>query len=755
MRNPTYDGTAEHLALHKFAENAYLNYSMYVIMDRALPFIGDGLKPVQRRIMYAMFELGLNINAKHKKSARTVGDVLGKYHPHGDSACYQAMVLMTQSFSYRYPLIDGQGNWGAPDDPKSFAAMRYTESRLSKYAEVLLIELRQGTVDYTTNFDGTLHEPKMLPARLPNILLNGATGIAVGMATDIPPHNIHETASAVVALLLNPQITIEQLCQYIPGPDFPTEAEIITPSKDLRKIYQTGYGSVRMRAIWHIKDSEVVITALPYQVSGTKVLEQIASQIRAKKLPMIENLRDESNHENQTRLVIVFRSNRVNFEQIMSHLFATTALEHSYRVNMNMIGLDSRPIVKNLREILNEWLVYRRNTVQRRLNFRLDMVLLRLDLLTGLLVAYLNLEEIIKIIYLEGQPKKVLMQRFSLSASQAEAILELKLRRLAKLEEISIHREQNELEKERYYLQSILTSDQKLSNLIKKEIETDAITYGDERRSIIVERSEAKAFSENELLLSEPVTVILSTMGWVRCTKGHNIDPIKLNYKSGDNFLAAVHGKINQLVVFIDSTGRSYSLEPASLSSVRRQGELITSKLTLPPGALIEHMLTGNNDQKLILASNAGYGFICKFSDMVTRNCTGKTLLTLPNNAKIIPPLWIGANTDKLLAVTKAGRLLIFLVNSLPQLSKGKGNKIIHLSSVDLAAGKDYLFGLYLLSAKSSVIFYVGKRKFTLKPEDLQKFAAKRGDKGILLPRGLQRIIQIEINDHLADINIL
>ncbi|CAJ0997344.1 DNA topoisomerase 4 subunit A [Sodalis praecaptivus] len=749
MSELTHDG-AERLALHKFTENAYLNYSMYVIMDRALPFIGDGLKPVQRRIVYAMSELGLNASAKYKKSARTVGDVLGKYHPHGDSACYEAMVLMAQPFSYRYPMVDGQGNWGAPDDPKSFAAMRYTESRLSRYAEVLLGELGQGTVDYVPNFDGTLEEPKMLPARLPNVLLNGTTGIAVGMATDIPPHNINEVAAAAIALLGNTAATLENLLEYVKGPDFPTEAEIITPHDDLRKIYQTGRGSVRMRALWTIEEGEAVISALPHQVSGAKVLEQIASQMRAKKLPMVEDLRDESDHENPTRLVIVPRSNRVDLAQVMNHLFATTDLERSYRVNMNMIGLDGRPAVKNLHEILSEWLVYRRDTVRRRLNFRLEKVLRRLHILTGLLVAYLNLDEVIHIIRTEDESKQVLMQRFELSETQADAILELKLRHLAKLEEMKLRGEQDELEKERDKIQAILVSERKLSNLLKKEIEADAAAYGDARRSPLVERDEAKALSENELIPSEPVTVILSTMGWVRSAKGHDIDPSGLSYRSGDNYLSSVRGKSNQPVVFIDSTGRSYALEPAGLPSARGQGEPLTGKLTLPPGASVEQMLTGADDQKLLMASDAGYGFVCSFSDLVARNRAGKALLTLPENAKVMPPLWIKGAADKLLAFTQAGRLLMFPVDDLPQLSKGKGNKIISIPSAEAEAGKDRLAGLYLLSTKASVTFYVGKRKLTLRPEDLQKFSAERGRKGTLLPRGLQQIDRVEINDPLA-----
>ncbi|MBV7693359.1 DNA topoisomerase IV subunit A [Limnobaculum sp. M2-1] len=744
MSDITHDGV-EQQPLHQFTENAYLNYSMYVIMDRALPFIGDGLKPVQRRIVYAMSELGLNAAAKFKKSARTVGDVLGKYHPHGDSACYEAMVLMAQPFSYRYPLVDGQGNWGAPDDPKSFAAMRYTESRLSKYAELLLGELGQGTVDYVPNFDGTLQEPKMLPARLPNILLNGTTGIAVGMATDIPPHNVREVANAAVMLLDNPNATLDNLMTEIQGPDYPTEAEIITSQDEIKKIYQTGKGSIRMRAVWKKEDGDIVITALPHQTSGAKVMEQIASQMRAKKLPMVDDLRDESDHENPTRLVLVPRSNRIDLEQVMNHLFATTDLEKSYRVNLNMLGLDGRPAVKNLVEILSEWLVFRRDTVVRRLNHRLERVLKRLHILDGLLVAFLNIDEVIEIIRTEDEPKPVLMQRFSISDTQAEAILELKLRHLAKLEEMKIRGEQAELEKERDRLQGLLSSDRKLSSLIKKEILADAETYGDDRRSPIVVRTEAKAMSEHDFVPSEPVTIVLSDMGWVRSAKGHDIEPSGLSYRAGDSFKAAARGKSNQPVVFIDSTGRSYALDPLTLPSARGQGEPLTGKLTPPPGATVEQVLMHADDQKLLMASDAGYGFICTFEDLVARNRNGKAMITLPDNAKVLTPLEVNSEDDLLLTITAAGRMLLFPVSDLPQLSKGKGNKIISIPSAQAASGEDRIAYLYILTAKSSVTLHVGKRKLQLRPEDLQKFRAERGRKGTLLPRGLQRIDNIDV----------
>lgn len=747
MSEITHDGV-EVQSLQKFTENAYLNYSMYVIMDRALPFIGDGLKPVQRRIVYAMSELGLNAQAKYKKSARTVGDVLGKYHPHGDSACYEAMVLMAQPFSYRYPLVDGQGNWGAPDDPKSFAAMRYTESRLSKYAELLLSELGQGTVDYVPNFDGTIQEPKMLPARLPNILLNGTTGIAVGMATDIPPHNIREVANAAIMLLDNPNATLADVMTHIQGPDYPTSAEIITSPTDIAKIYETGRGSIRMRAVWNKEDGDIVITDLPHQVSGAKVLEQIATQMRNKKLPLIEDLRDESDHENLTRLVLVPRSNRVDLEQVMNHLFATTDLEKSYRVNLNMIGLDQKPSVKGLLTILTEWLEYRRSTIIRRLNYRLDKVLKRLHILDGLLVAFLNIDEVIDIIRHHDEPKLELIQRFSISETQAEAILELKLRQLAKLEEIKIKAEQDELAKERDQLQTLLSSNRRLNTLIRKEIITDAEKYGDKRRSPLVERAEAKAITEQELIPSEPVTIILSEMGWVRSAKGHDIDPISLNYKAGDGYKTSVKGKSNQPVIFIDSTGRSYAIEPNTLPSARGQGEPLSGKLSLPIGAQVEQMvMSSQEDKRILMASDAGYGFICTYSDLIARNRNGKAVINLPENAKVMPIIELNDSTPLLLALTNLGRMLVFPVETLPSLSKGKGNKIIAISSAQAQKREDYLINLALISDKSSITLYAGKRKLTLKAADLQKFMAERGKKGTLLPRGLQRVDRIEIDE--------
>ncbi|MBE2897770.1 DNA topoisomerase IV subunit A [Pasteurellaceae bacterium 20609_3] len=724
-----YEGV-EQMPLGTFTERAYLNYSMYVIMDRALPFIGDGLKPVQRRIIYAMSELGLNASAKYKKSARTVGDVLGKFHPHGDSACYEAMVLMAQPFSYRYPLIDGQGNWGAADDPKSFAAMRYTESRLSKISEILLSELGQGTVDYQPNFDGTLEEPEYLPARLPHILLNGTTGIAVGMATDIPPHNINEVADAAVHLLDNPKAELTALLDFVQGPDFPTEAEIITPKTDIAKIYSTGRGSVKMRAVWQKEDGEVIVSALPHQVSGAKVIEQIATQMRNKKLPMVDDLRDESDHENPTRIVIVPRSNRVDVDALMAHLFATTDLEKSYRINMNMIGLDRKPAVKNLLEILSEWLTFRRTTVTRRLQHRLDKVLARLHILDGLMIAFLNIDEVIEIIRNEDEPRAVLMARFNLSQIQADAILDLKLRHLAKLEEVKIQGEQNDLNAERDSLEQLLNSPRKLNSLIKKEIQQDAKTFASPRRSPLVERAEAKAIAENEMLPAEPVTVVLSKMGWVRCAKGHDIDAQNLNYKSGDGYLQHACGKSNQPAVFIDSTGRSYALEPLSLPSARSQGEPLTGKLTLPAGANVEHVLMDNDEQRYLMASDAGYGFICTFSDLVARNKAGKALINLPENAQPLPPQAIEGDDKLLVAITNIGKMLIFPVQELPMLSKGKGNKIIGIPANKAKAREELLSQILIISPSNSLAIKSGRRKVILKPDDLAKFHGERGRRG-------------------------
>ncbi|TKF79067.1 DNA topoisomerase IV subunit A [Vibrio kanaloae] len=743
----TFDGV-EQLPMRKFTEDAYLNYSMYVIMDRALPYIGDGLKPVQRRIIYAMSELGLSAASKYKKSARTVGDVLGKYHPHGDSACYEAMVLMAQPFSYRYPLVDGQGNWGAPDDPKSFAAMRYTEAKLSKFAEVLLSELGQGTVEWQPNFDGTMKEPQMLPARLPHILLNGITGIAVGMATDIPPHNVREIAEATIKLIDSPKSELSDIMESVQGPDYPTEAEIISPKSDIEKIYRTGRGSIKMRAVWHKEGSDIVITALPHQVSGAKLLEQIANQMRAKKLPMVDDLRDESDHENPTRIVVVPRSNRIDCDQLMSHLFASTELEKNFRVNLNMIGLDSRPQVKGLVQILKEWIEFRRTTVRRRLQYRLDKVLARLHILEGLLVAYLNIDEVIEIIRTEDEPCPVLMSRFNITETQANAILDIKLRNLAKLEEFKIRAEQEELEAERDKLEKLLGSERRLNTLIKKEIQADAEKYGDDRRSPLIERAEAKALTERDLVPSEPITVVLSEKGWIRHAKGHEVDAEGLNYKSGDKFLASAKGKSNQQAVFLGSDGRSYSLESHSLPSARSQGEPITGRLNVSPGTSIRQVVMGEDEQLWLVGSDAGYGFVCKGGDLLSKNKSGKALVNLPQASEVMMPSPIAdLDSNQILAITNQGRMLLFPIKDLPQLTKGKGNKIINIPSAKAKEREEFVSHLMAIPENATLTIYAGKRKLGLKPADLENFRGERGRRGGLLPRGLQRVTRIDIDD--------
>lgn len=730
----------ERLPLKEFAEKAYLDYSMYVILDRALPHIADGLKPVQRRIVYAMSELGLTALAKYKKSARTVGDVLGKYHPHGDSACYEAMVLMAQDFSYRYPLIDGQGNWGSPDDPKSFAAMRYTESRLTAYAQTLLSELGQGTVDWSDNFDGTMQEPVLLPARLPNLLLNGTMGIAVGMATDIPPHNLVEVAGACIHLLDKPDAPLEQLLEHIKGPDYPTEAEIITSAEDIQRIYVTGGGSIKMRAIYDQEDGNIIITALPYQVSGSKLMEQIAAQMLAKKLPMIEDLRDESDHQNPTRLVVIPKSKRINVDEVMSHLFATTDLEKSYRVNMNMIGLDGRPRVKDLREILVEWLAFRTETVRKRLQFRLDKVLARLHILEGLLIAYLNIDEVIAIIRYEDHPKAVMIERFGITEIQAEAILELKLRHLAKLEEIKIKGELAELEQERQELEKILASKQLLNRLIKSEIEEDAEKYGDNRRSPIVARQAAQALETTALIVNEPLTVILSEKGWIRAAKGHDFDVESLSYRSGDGYLDSVKCRSTQPVYILDSTGRVYSTTTHDLPSARSQGEPLTGRLNPAPGSLFTYLLAGNPEDWYLLASNSGYGFRVQVKELVCKNKAGKSLLSLPTGAKVVKPATIANQTDLLAVVTLQGRLLIFPVIDLPELAKGKGNKLIQIPTKDLASSKDYVIAMAAIPVNSQLVIVSGKRQLTLKAIDIAHYSGNRANRGLSLPKGFQRV---------------
>jgi topoisomerase-4 subunit A len=742
--SPNVD-SLERLPLKQFTEKAYLDYSMYVILDRALPSIADGLKPVQRRIVYAMSELGLRSTAKYKKSARTVGDVIGKFHPHGDSAAYEAMVLMAQPFSYRYPLVDGQGNWGSPDDPKSFAAMRYTESRLTRYADLLLSELQLGTVDWQPNFDGTIDEPTLLPAQVPNVLLNGTTGIAVGMATDIPPHNLREVVNACIYLLDDPYAGVRSLCEFIQAPDFPTEAEIITPRAEILSMYESGRGSLRMRAVWSVEDGDIVITALPYQVSGSKVLEQIAQQMQQKKLPMIQDLRDESDHENPTRLVIIPRSSRVDLDGLMQHLFATTELERSYRINLNMIGLDGRPQVKSLPQILSEWLQFRTETTRKRLQFRLDKVLARLHVLDGYLIAFLNIDEVIAIIRYEEEPKQRLIERFGLSDIQAEAILELKLRHLAKLEEMKIRGEQDELATERDSLQAILGDNKKLKKLLRDELQQIADEFGDERRSPLVQRREARAFSEEELLSADPVTVVLSEAGWIRAAKGHDIDPAALSYKSGDAFKFAVRGRSNQSVVVLDSTGRSYTVAAHSLPSARGQGEPLTGRISPPSGATFEGLLMGAETQKILLASDAGYGFIATLGDLEARNKAGKAVLTLPDGARVCTPAPVPEGEAYVAAASNDGRLLVFPLAELPQMARGKGNKIIGITGAKVASREEYMIGVVAMTPTQTLRIFSGKRYLNLSFAELEHYRGERGRRGNKLPRGFQKVDGIAI----------
>jgi topoisomerase-4 subunit A len=736
----------EQIALKTYTQHAYLNYSMYVINDRALPNIGDGLKPVQRRIVYAMSELGLKASAKFKKSARTIGDVIGKFHPHGDSACYEAMVLMSQPFTYRYPLVDGQGNWGSQDDPKSFAAMRYTESRLQAYADVLLGELAQGTVDWKANFDGTLEEPEILPARLPNVLLNGGSGIAVGMATDIPPHNLREVAVACIHLLDKPKATIKDICKIIKGPDYPSEAELITPKNDIEELYTTGRGSLKARATYVKENGEILINALPFQVSGAKVLEQIASQMQKKKLPMVVDLRDESDHENPTRIIVVPKSNRADLDAIMSHLYSTTDLEKSYRVNFNMIGIDKRPQVKDILSLLKEWLQFRTETVRRRLQFRLDKIVDRMHILEGLLVAFLNIDEVIKIVRKEDKPKPALIKRFKISDRQAEAILELKLRQLAKLEEIKIVAEQKELAAERKGLEQLLSSAARLKTFIKGEIKADAEKYGDERRTPLVQREEAKAFAQTELISTEPVTIVLSDRGWVRAAKGHEVDPISLQYKSGDSFKIAARGKSNQLAIFMDSTGRAYSLPAHSLPSARGQGEPVSGKVSPPSGATFEGVVIGEDDKDVLLASDAGYGFVGKVGDLISKNKSGKAVLRAPKGGKVLAPRMVNDyKKDLIVAITNEGRMLMFPIAELPRLAKGKGNKIISIPTARVAERIEFVVALTVLTADDTLTVHAGKRHHNLKPTDLQHYQGERGRRGNKLPRGFQNVDRIEV----------
>ncbi len=740
---PAFHGF-EQIPLREYAERAYLDYSMYVVLDRALPFIGDGLKPVQRRIIYAMSELGLNAASKPKKSARTVGDVIGKFHPHGDSACYEALVLMAQPFSYRYPLIEGQGNFGSPDDPKSFAAMRYTESKLTPIAEVLLGELAHGTVDWAPNFDGTLEEPTWLPSRLPHLLLNGTTGIAVGMATDVPPHNLNEVVSACVRLLDDPDATVADLCEHIRGPDYPTEAEIITPAADLRAMYESGHGSVRARATFVKEGQNIVVTALPYQVSPGKVIEQIAAQMRAKKLPWLEDIRDESDHANPVRVVLMPRSNRIDVNQLMGHLFATTDLEKSYRVNLNIIGRDGRPQVKDLRTLLQEWLSFRADTVTRRLQHRLDKVERRLHLLEGLLVAFLNLDEVIRIIRTEDEPRAVLQARFELSDDQVDYILETRLRQLARLEEMKIRGEQDELDRERDQLIATLGSRAKLRRLIKDELLADAKKFGDARRSPLVARGAAQALAETDLVASEPVTVVLSQKGWVRSAKGHDVDASTLSYREGDALLASVRGRSTHQVAFLDSTGRAYSTLAHGLPSARGNGDPLTGRFSPAAGATFVAMATGEAEARFVLASSAGYGFVTRFENLVGRQKAGKAMLSLPEGARVLQPAPVGSiGGDRIVAATSAGHLLAFPLSELPELDRGKGNKIIEIPKAK--RGTERVVSVAAVPEGGSLLVHSGARTMTLSWRDLEAWLGARGSRGGLLPRGWQKVDALSV----------
>ena len=736
----------ETVPMSMFTEKAYLHYSMYVILDRALPFIGDGLKPVQRRIVYAMSELGLHAAAKYKKSARTVGDVIGKFHPHGDSACYEAMVLMAQDFNYRYPLVDGQGNWGTADDPKSFAAMRYTESRLTRYAQTLLVELEQGTVEWVPNFDGSLNEPKTLPARLPNVLLNGTSGIAVGMATDIPPHNIREVVSACVRLLESSRVGVKELHQHVLGPDFPTEAEIITPPAEILEMYQTGSGSIRQRAVWIREGPDVVVTALPYQVSGSKILEQIAVQMNAKKLPLVTDLRDESDHENPTRLVIEPRSNRVDYEALMSHLFATTDLERSYRVNFNLIGLDSKPKVFDLKELIKDWVAYRMDTVRRRLEWRLDRVDKRLHILQGFLIAYLNLDEVIRIIREEEDPGPVLMKRFKLSKEQTDYILDTRLRQLSRLEEMKIKGEQKDLKRGKEYLEKTLASKARLKRVVRDELLEDAEEFGDPRKSPIVQRESAKAMDQTKLVPSDPVTVVLSRKGWVRAAKGHELDPRDLSFKSGDIYLHAARGRSNQSMACIDSTGRTYSVSVHSLPSARSQGEPLSSRLNPPAGATFHGVMMGDDTDLYLLGTDAGYAFLAPLGEMHTKNKKGKAVLRVPAGAGVLTPQYIAdPEEDWLAIITTGGYLLVYLSGELPQMGKGKGVKMINIPSRKLKAGEEKVLAAVAFREGDKLVLHSGKRYLRLRPGDIDHYVGERGLRGRKLPRGFQQVQRVEV----------
>ena len=728
------------ISLKKYAEESYLNYAMYVILDRALPNVGDGLKPVQRRILYAMSELGLDAGSKYKKSARTVGDVIGKFHPHGDSAAYEAMVLMAQNFSFKYPLVDGQGNWGSQDDPKSFAAMRYTESKLTNFANLLISELKSGTVDWQPNFDGSLLEPVIFPAKIPMILLNGTSGIAVGMATDIPSHNINEVIDATVKILEKPKSDLKDLLKIIKGPDFSNNASIVASPEELEEMYSSGRGGFKIQAQWRQDKNQIIINALPYQASGSKILEQIAEQMINKKLPMVVDLADEGDHEDPIRLVITLKSNRVNAEDVMNHLYASTDLQKNYRVNMNLISLKGGPKVFSLVDLLKEWVIFRKDTVKRKLEHRLDQVNDRLHILEGLLTIFVDLDKVIKIIRNSDEPKKELIKAFKLSEIQANAILEIRLRQLAKLEQLKIENERNELVDERDDIEKILKSKSRLKTLIKNELNEIKELFGEERKSPIINSTNAKIFSEEETIVTEPITVVLSKAGWVRSAKGHEIDPNTLSYRGDDSLQDFARGRSNQLAVFLDSNGKAYSIQSHSLPSARGMGEPITGRLNADSGVQFISSVIGVEGNKFLIMNTAGYGYISEYQNMISNKKTGRAFMKLPDNAKMLKAIPVKDNHTHIAAVSNIGKLLIFNIEELPILGKGKGNKIINIPKDKLAAGEEFMAHAQLLADDSSLKIEVGKRSVTLKPKDWSEYVLSRAKRG----KKVGKLINIE-----------
>ena len=728
------------ISLKKYAEESYLNYAMYVILDRALPNVGDGLKPVQRRILYAMSELGLDAGSKYKKSARTVGDVIGKFHPHGDSAAYEAMVLMAQNFSFKYPLVDGQGNWGSQDDPKSFAAMRYTESKLTNFADLLISELKSGTVDWQPNFDGSLLEPVIFPSKIPMILLNGTSGIAVGMATDIPSHNINEVIDATIKILEKPKSDLKDLSKIIKGPDFSNNAAIVASSEELEEMYSSGRGGFKIQAQWRQEKNQIIINALPYQASGSKILEQIADQMVNKKLPMVVDLADEGDHEDPVRLVITLKSNRVNAEDVINHLYASTDLQKTYRMNMNLISLKGGPKVFSLVELLKEWVTFRKDTVKRKLEHRLDQVNDRLHILEGLLTIFVDLDKVIKIIRQSDEPKKELIKAFKLSEIQANAILEIRLRQLAKLEQLKIENERNELVSEQDEIEKILKSKSRLKTLIKNELIEIRELFGEERKSHIIDSTNAKVFSEEDTIVTEPITVVLSKAGWIRSAKGHEIDPNTLSYRGGDSLQDFARGRSNQLAVFLDSNGKAYSVPSHSLPSARGMGEPITGRLNADSGVQFISSVIGTEGSKFLIMNNAGYGYISEYQNMISNKKSGRAFMKLPDNAKMLKAIPLKDNHTHIAAVSNIGKLLIFNIEELPILGKGKGNKIINIPKDKLAAGEEFMAHAQLLADDSSLKIEVGKRSVTLKPKDWTEYVLSRAKRG----KKVGKLINIE-----------